>query len=204
MSKKYVQLDESHSKMITAIYSMKPRQIRRLDDSELVNHHWFTIHEHYSELPDQQLYRHVIGSWELVDGVVEVHLTPELIDLDLRRDIMNERVQSLREEKLNGGIVYNGVNYDSSSKTKQRITGAVLSVMLDSTFKTDWITADNTKVNLDGEEIVGLGKAFTEYETQIIMFARTLKDSIMASDEPESFDIHSGWPSNEFSNITEK
>lgn len=203
MSVKYVQLNENHTEMVTAIYSMKPRQIRRLVDSELAKHHWFTVRESFQPLPDSQLYRNVIQSWELVDGVVEVQYAPEMIYLNGRREVMRNRVHAIREEKLNNGIIFNGVNYDSTSETKQRITGAVLSVVLDQTFQTDWITADNTTVTLNGEDIIRLGKAFAEHESQIIMFARGLKDSIMSSDEPETFDIYEGWPTNEFGTITE-
>lgn len=195
MSVKYVKLNSEHTEWESALYSMKPRQIRRLTTEQAREQHWFPVKEQFEPLPDRDLYRNVMQSWEVVEGFVEVHYVPEMIYLNGRRDVMVERVNQMRETMLRGGITFNGNRFDTKQDTMQRITGAVLSVMLDETFSTDWITEDNQTVNLSAAEIVGLGKAFAAHESAMIMFARDLKDSILASDEPETFDVNEGWPS---------
>lgn len=204
MSVKYVKLNAEHTEWDSALYSMKPRQIRRLTDEQATQHHWFPVKEYFEPLPDRELYRNVRESWSLVDGHVEVRYVPEMIYLEGRRDIMAKRVHALREEKLRGGIEFNGNRFDTKAETMQRITGAVLSVMLDETFTTDWITEDNQTVTLNGTDIVGLGKAFAEHESRMIMFARDLKDSILASNEPETFVIDEGWPSTVYGQAPEQ
>lgn len=196
MSTKYVKLTADHSDWESALYSMKPRQIRRLSDDEARAQHWFPVKESFQPSPDRDLYRNVVSSWEIVNGFVEVSYVPELIYLNGRRDVMATRVHELRERKLRGGIIVNGVEFDTQTETYQRVTGAVLSVMLDETFTTDWIAADNSTVTLDGPAIIELGKALASFEAANIMFARDLKDAILVSNEPETFQIDEGWPSN--------
>lgn len=204
MSVKYVKLNAEHTEWESALYSMKPRQIRRLKDEDLIKHHWFPVKEYFEPLPDRDLYRNVRQSWEIVDGYVEVQYAPEMIYLQGRREIMADRVHKIREDYLRGGIEYNGNRFDTKPETMQRITGAVLSVMLDETFTTDWITEDNQTVTLSAQDIVTLGKAFAEHESKMIMFARDLKDAILASDEPETFVINEGWPSTVYGQAPEQ
>lgn len=203
MTSKYVKLNADKTEFESAVYSSKPRQIRRLSDADAKKHNWYPVKESFQTSPDRELYRNVIDTWSIVDGYVEIKYKPEMIYLDGRRDIMKNRVHELRNEKLRGGLVFNGNNFDTETDTYQRVSGAVLSVMLDETFETDWITADNTTVRLTGPEIIELGKAYAKFEEQHIMFARDLKDSVLASDEPETFDIESGWPSNVFETTEE-
>ena len=195
MSVKYVKLNAAHTEWESALYSMKPRQIRRLTDEQAREHHWFPVKEYFEPLPDRDLYRNVRQSWTIVDGHVEVRYVPEMIYLEGRREVMAKRVHQIREDYLRGGIEFNGNRFDTKPETMQRVTGAVLSVLLDETFTTDWITEDNQTVTLTGQEIIALGKAFAEHEGKMIMFARELKDAIMISNEPETFVINEGWPS---------
>lgn len=195
MSVKYVKLTSDHTEWDSALYSMKPRQIRRLTTEQARDQHWFPVKETFQPLPDRDLYRNVMQEWQIIDGFVEIQYVPEMIYLNGRKDVMVDRVNEMRESMLRGGITYNGNRFDTKQDTMQRITGAVLSVMLDETFSTDWITEDNQTVNLTATDIIGLGKAFAAHESAMIMFARDLKDSILASDAPETFDVNDGWPS---------
>ena len=49
MSVKYVKLNTAHTEWESALYSMKPRQIRRLTDEQAREHHWFPVKEYFSE-----------------------------------------------------------------------------------------------------------------------------------------------------------
>lgn len=203
MSVKYVKLNAEHTEWESALYSMKPRQIRRLTDAQARDQHWFPVKEFFEPLPDRQLYRSVRDTWAVVDGYVEVQYKSEMIYLQGRREIMASRIHELRNDKLRGGVTYNGDRFDTKPETMQRITGAVLSVMLDETFTTDWITEDNQSVTLNAQQIVELGKAFAAHESKMIMFARDLKDGVLSSDEPETFVINEGWPSTVYGIIVE-
>lgn len=201
MPVKYVKLNTAHTEWESALYSMKPRQIRRLTDDQAREQHWFPVKEYFEPLPDRDLYRSVRQSWEIVDGYVEIRYEPEMIYIEGRRDVMAKRVHAIREEKLRGGIEFKGNHFDTKPETMQRITGAVLSVMLDDTFTTDWITEDNKTITLNSQDIVMLGKAFASHEGKMIMFARELKDAILLSDEPETFVIDEGWPSTVYGQV---
>lgn len=195
---KYVKLNTAHTEWDSAVYSMKPRQIRRLNDDQARKQHWFPVKELFEPAPDRDLYRNVVSSWEIVEGVVEIKYVPELVNLSHRKQILTDRVIRIRDEKLDGGLVFQGTELDTDAAAVQNVSGAVLSVLLDPSFTTRWVTADNSRITLGAEEIKALGKAFAKHREVNIMFARDLKDSIEASETPETFDVREGWPSNEY------
>lgn len=63
-------------------------------------------------------------------------------------------------------------------------------------YQTGWILKDNTRAPLptpaDG---LTLGASVGGWYASIVQYARTLKDTVLTSDNPESIDITTGWPS---------
>lgn len=196
---KYVKLKADRSDFDSAIYATRPRQLRSLSVSDYRKHHWFMVEEHYQPRTDAQLYRYVRKSWELQeDGKVHIFYEPELVNLEMRRRIMSDRVTEVRNRQIATGVKIKGFLFDTRPETYVRVAGSVIKAMRDEEFGTPWITEDNQTVMLTNKDILDLGDAYADYEVKNIMFARSLKDQVEASDTPEEFDIHDGWPSNEY------
>ena len=196
---KYVKLKSDLSRFDSAIYSTRPRQLRSINESEYKAYGWYFVEEHYEYRTDKDLYRYVQQSWEIQeDGKVHVFYIPEMVSLEARRSIMSQRVTELRDRKLQNGLIFRGKEFDTQPQTYVRLTGAVLKAVRDPQFGTGWITRDNSQVLLANEDVLSLGDAYADFESQFIMFARGLKDQIEESMTPEQFDITTGWPSNEY------
>lgn len=196
---KYVKLKSDLSRFDSAIYSTRPRQLRSINESEYKAYGWYFVEEHYEYRTDKDLYRYVMQRWEIQeDGKVHVFYVPEMVSLEARRSIMSQRVTELRDRKLQSGLVFRGKEFDTQPQTYVRLTGAVLKAVRDPQFGTGWITSDNSQVLLTNEDVLSLGDAYADFESQFIMFARGLKDQIEESMTPEQFDITTGWPSNEY------
>lgn len=201
MTVKYIKLDAEHTQWDSALYSSKPRQIRRLTTEEARKQHWFPVKETFGVNPDTELHRNVVKSWEVVDGFVQITYEAELQSVERRRMVMINRVNRQVDRVLNGGITFNGVTLDTDEKSLQRVTGAVLRTLIDADYSTEWVTEDNTRITLEGAQIQELGKAFEAHQRKNILFGRDLKDSINSSEEPETFDISEGWPSTEYPEV---
>lgn len=194
---KYVKLKEDLSALDSAIYSVRPRQLRSVNTSDYKTYNWYVVEEHYEYRTDKQLYRYVMQKWELqADGKVHVFYVPEMVNLEMRRSIMSNRVTETRDEKLSQGLMFRGKLFDTRPQTYMRVTGAALMAVRDPAFETHWITEDNSQVLLSAEDVLALGDAYAAFESRFIMFGRDLKDQIEVSNTPEQFDTNEGWPSN--------
>lgn len=195
---KYVKLSDDRTEWKSALFSQKPPQIRRFDDSEIHHHDWFVVVENRAEAKDRELFREEIDRWEVVNNQVHVYYKNVPKDIETRREVMCRRCTEFRDQRLNSGLTFNGYRLDSGPETYKRVIGAVLSTVLDPNYSTDWITEDNEAILLAQADIVALGQAFEAFERTHVMECRLKKDSIMASLDPENFDVTAGWPTNEF------
>lgn len=101
------------------------------------------------------------------------------------KDSKLAEIDRARDIALLGGFTYGGHEFDSDSKSIQRISAiATLSQMLEG-FETHYITRDNQTIKIDGEFIRGLGLAAAEHEALHVFKARALKDLVL---EAESYD----------------
>lgn len=196
---KYVKLSDDRTQWESALFNVKPIPLRRHDDSLLPSFNWFTVQEHKEPLPDRELYTQERTSWELIDDVVHVTYTPILVNVERRREVLSRRCTELRNRKLRGGLSFMGHRFDTEQETYTRILGASIKASRSpEAFSIDWITEDNTTVTMNAEQFMMFGDVFASFEEQHIMYARSLKDQIEASETPETIDYTQGWPSTEF------
>lgn len=193
---KYVKLKDNKTKLDSAVYASRPRQLRGVSDTDLASYDWYVVEEHHEFRTDAELFHMTLESWTLEeDGKVHMYYVPELVSLPLRRSIMSQRVTKLRDEKLRAGLNFRGKVFDTRPETVLRVTGAALKAVRDPEFQTPWITEDNSTVLLNAADVLALGDAYAEFEGSMVLFSRELKDSVEASDTPEEFAISEGWPS---------
>ena len=62
-------------------------------------------------------------------------------------------------------------------------------------YSVDWSCADNSILSLDALGVLGMMQALGAHGIAIHYYARTLKDQVAVSSDPESIDILTGWPS---------
>jgi len=196
---KYIKLSNDHKELRSALYSQKPRQIKRLSDDVIHYHDWFVVEEVYpTEAKNMNLYQPVRDDW-YVDGTrVKFVYRYDLKPVEMRRQYMVDKVNDYRAQYLNQAISLDGNLYDRDEKSMMRIAGATVMAITDSTYQVEWVTANNGSVILTAGEVVKLGKAQAIFESRVINYARRIKDEMLASDSPESIDYLNGWPSPHF------
>lgn len=196
---KYIKLSKDHRSLESALYSQKPRQIRRLSDDIIHHHDWFLVDEVYpTEQKNKNLYELVRERWEVVQDRVVFHYTFKLRPIEHRRQYYIDRVNDIRASVLATPIVFDGRPFDRDQHSMVRITGATIMAITDPEYTVEWITADNTSVIMSAEDVVKMGKSQAIFESNVINFARVLKDRIKESNNPESIDIQADWPSRFF------
>lgn len=194
---KYVKLNKDHTELSSGIFFQKPKQIARFDDSEIHKYNWFTVQEIIPSIDNPEYYRTKQKAWELQDNRVVFTYTHELKEQEVLATIITDKINTLRDEKLLLPITFQEHIFDREPKTLQRISDAVVLVLADNTYETDWITDDNQIIHLTGDDIIRLGKAQTKYESEVVFHARELKNKIIESENPIELDINSDWPSTE-------
>ncbi|TWA76862.1 uncharacterized protein DUF4376 [Azospirillum brasilense] len=123
--------------------------------------------------------------------------------LDERRATVAAAVDALRDQHMAEGAEHGGKRFalDGTSRTDlggMATTGAlVLMGALDwpADYATGWIALDNTRLPLPTpQDGIALAAAVAGRYAALVQAARTIKDAVLASDEPEAIDITAGWP----------
>lgn len=60
-----------------------------------------------------------------------------------------------------------------------------------------WIAEDNSEIKMDAQTMFDFGKAYSSYESSLIFYARSLKDTVnnaQSQEELDTIDIETGWP----------
>jgi len=74
-------------------------------------------------------------------------------------------------------------------------TTAQMALAANVPYSVDWSCADNSILTLDALGVLGMMQALGSHGVAIHYYARTLKDQVAVSSDPESIDILTGWPS---------
>lgn len=118
-------------------------------------------------------------------------------------------LEALRQRKWQAkesGISVNGIKIDTDSKGQEAISGAVLNVLIDPTFKARWKTAalnpDGTAVwvELGKAEIMGIAGALTAHTEACFVVEEAKQQEISALKSATAIsewleaDLDKGWP----------
>jgi hypothetical protein len=126
------------------------------------------------------------------DAANQVIETPEQIKLKLRTKV-NEK----RNWYEVAGFPYMGKVFDSDPRSFYRITTANDAAFKDPSFSIEWTVADNTKLAMNAQEMLGVMPALAGYGQLIFNNSVALKAAIEAAEtveELQDIDIDSGWP----------
>lgn len=123
--------------------------------------------------------------------------------LTVRRTAVVAAINATRNTRLAAGAPYAGKLIEVTDKGRADLGGMATAAILASQglvpwsdgYATGWITMDNTRIPLptpaDG---ITLAAAVGDWYGRTMQHARDLKDAALASDEPETVDIETGWP----------
>jgi hypothetical protein len=117
-----------------------------------------------------------------------------------------EKIKSDLRTKVNdkrnwyevAGFPYMGKVFDSDPRSFYRITTANDAAFKDPSFSIEWTVADNTKLAMNAQEMLGVMPALAGYGQLIFNNSVALKaliDSAETIEALEAIDIESGWPS---------
>jgi hypothetical protein len=109
---------------------------------------------------------------------------------------LHDRVNEIRQEKLNGGCTYNGHAYDTDAQSIKNITAVVAAlssgIPLPSAFV--WRTSDNISVEHTAGSIVWLAGTMLEYSNSVYSASFAIKDAISTAENPSTIPLNEGWP----------
>lgn len=123
------------------------------------------------------------GQWQ-VDGSLEAK------NAAAARQALHDRIDSERDRRIDAGITFQGIKFQSRGTDRENIAGAAqLGFMAmfagakpgdlrwsDPEQDFTWIASDNSLVPMDAPTAVALGKAAAERKQALIFAARQLKD----------------------------
>ncbi len=157
----------------------------------------------------------IISTSFVIEGdlVREQHVTVEKPAEPIKQNLL-ARVNQIRDQKLNGGIVWNGEAYQTDEANRLNLVGAMVSaqaalqaarfslpegetLVLSRDFI--WRTMDNKDIPMTAEEIAALGNAVNKHVSDCYRAAWSHKErikSISSIYEAVSHDLNSGWPEN--------
>lgn len=187
------------------ILSMFMQNMTEIDRTNFLSKHQLPG-EIYQKLTDFTL------EWPAYLPVPDVEIgMDESAILSLRKLTYVEKINKIRDVKIDGGFTWNGHVFQSRASDRENIIGSAVAAQLaigqgatpgdyrwanpDSDFQ--WITADNSLVTLDAFDVLSMYAAGIAFKTNLTFFARAMKDEIIALDtliELEAFDIEAGWP----------
>jgi hypothetical protein len=120
--------------------------------------------------------------------------------LDVAKAELRTKVNDKRNELEVGGFPYMGKVFDSDPRSFYRITTANDAALKDPSFSIEWTVADNTKLAMNAQEMLGVMPALAGYGQLIFNNSVALKklideaESVEQLNDPEYVDIDSGWP----------
>ena len=191
---KYVKLNKDRTEWLTPIFNVKPNPVRRHPDEILHTFDWYIVKESFAPITDRELYQHERGSWEVEEDsvyghVVKVNYDSVLKDREQVCDVICKRVDVKRNTNMRGGLTYKGSRIATDEITLVRVTGLSVKAVIDPSISINFITVDNGIITLSASEVIELGNAFADFESQNVMTARILKDYILNHENPETVHI---------------
>ena len=118
--------------------------------------------------------------------------------LPAKRAQIIEQINAERDRREQTTFPYLGKLIDSDPVSVQRITVAFstanMSLSVGVPYNLNWKCADNFKLPLDAMGVLGMMQALGSHGLALHMHSDDLKDAVLASEDPESVDILTGWP----------
>lgn len=118
--------------------------------------------------------------------------------LPATRAAVIERINAERNRREQTRFPYLGKQIDSNPVSVQRISVATstaqMALAAGVPYEVQWACADNTILTLDAAGVLGMMQALGSYGLGLHMYSRDLKAAALASVDPESIDILTGWP----------
>lgn len=106
-------------------------------------------------------------------------------------------VNILRDQKVAGGVTFDGKRFDTDTLSRANLSGAVSSANGPGGVPPGlvWRSADNEAVPMTPQKLAQLGRAVLDHVNACYTRSWQIKEAIAASSDPESIDITAGWPS---------
>lgn len=133
---------------------------------------------------------------DLNDGTSRLATEAEIIAAKRLQTI--EQINTERDRREQSTFPYAGKLIDSDPVSVQRITvassTASMALSAGVPYQLDWACADNSLLTLDAMGVLGMMQALGSHGLALHMHSRGLKAAVLASEDPESVDILTGWP----------
>lgn len=148
---------------------------------------------------------------KLVDGEFAPADPPPPPLLASLKDAKSTAIMQMRDEKIDSGITFNSVRFQTRRDDRENIAGAAQLAFMALVAgaqagnlrwhggATDfgWIAEDNSVVTMDAPTVIGFAKATAAFKSACIFYARGLKDAVDAATDTavlDAIDIPAGWP----------
>jgi hypothetical protein len=114
--------------------------------------------------------------------------------LDERRARLLDGVRVERRRRIDAGIEFNGNRYSTDLRGQSDITFAAAQLLIDPEAPIFLSSIEGEVSEFDGDSFRELMKLLVEYRESIQRAAEQHKRDIKDSDQPENYDVRSGWP----------
>lgn len=123
--------------------------------------------------------------------------------LDSRRAAIVDAIDQVSAAVMEVGAPYAGKRIQVTNGSRADLAGlattaiAALSgaIPWPGSYTEGWITIDNTRITMPAPaDGIALAASCGDWYARVRQHARTLKDAVLASSDPETVDLQTGWP----------
>ncbi|MFK3619169.1 DUF4376 domain-containing protein [Pasteurella multocida] len=113
----------------------------------------------------------------------------------LQQEQMREKINALRDEKINGGVYVPELNkwFDSDARAERSLNSVKSTFDLLGEIEIDWTCADNTQIKLNKANLILVWKALLHAQQQNHANALHHKAEMMKAENPLNYDYSAGW-----------
>jgi hypothetical protein len=129
------------------------------------------------------------------DKYIDGQFVPRF-SLDERRQMRVVQLEQKRDDVINSGIIVNGNSYFTDDKSINLMHQAITmqGLGIETVFPRAWILSDGSVVTVSFDDMKAVAVAIAGKKDACYANYLAIVPQIMASDNPESVDIDSGWP----------
>lgn len=113
----------------------------------------------------------------------------------LQQEQMREKINALRDEKINGGVYIPELKkwFDSDARAERSLNSVKSTFDLLGEIEIDWTCADNTQIKLNKANLTLVWKALLHAQQQNHANALHHKAEMMKAENPLDYDYSTGW-----------
>ncbi|MFY1027105.1 DUF4376 domain-containing protein [Actinobacillus seminis] len=113
----------------------------------------------------------------------------------LQQEQMREKINSLRDEKINGGVYVPELKkwFDSDARAERSLNSVKSTFDLLGEIEINWTCADNTQIKLNKANLILVWKAILHAQQQNHANALHHKAEMMKAENPVNYDYSAGW-----------